>query len=1003
MQLNRLREGGRIDRTKPLTFTFNGKQMEGYRGDTLASALLANRIHLVGRSFKYHRRRGIIGAGAEEPNALMQIGVGAGTIPNCRATQVELYDGLSASTPNASPSLDFDIYGINNYLSRFLPAGFYYKTFMWPKTFWKKYEHHIRRASGIGTCPSAPDPDRYEKRNAHFDVVIIGGGPSGLMAALEAGRRGAEVLLADDQHEFGGRLLASHDAISGVPAVEWIDAIVSELKSLPNVHLLSRTTVFGYYDSNFLAMIEKVSDDSAFADGSLPRQRLWTVRARQVVIAAGSFERPFVFHNNDRPGVMLASAVSAYVNRFAVVPGHRSVLFANNNYAYKTALDLLQAGSSVLAVVDARQSPPENDLTRRLRESGTELLRSHVVFNTRGHNSVTAVEVGQITADGAFVAGSDRWIECDLLAVSGGWNPALDMHCQSGARATYDESKACFVPGKSVQAERSAGSCNGSFALSLCLAEGIAAGAAASQAAGFGPSGAVTELPAIEESEPEQVRPIWLVPSKFANGRGPKQFVDFQNDTSAADLRLAVCENYRSIEHVKRYTLLGFGTDQGKISNVNGIGIVAQYLGKDINSVGTTTFRPAYSPVTFGTLAGRDVGRLFDAVRKTPMHEWHVAAGAEFENVGQWKRPWYYPQRGESLEAAVRRECLATQRSIGILDYSTLGKIEVTGPDATAFLNMLYTNDKGRLPVGRCNYGFLLREDGSILDDGVTSRLGENHYYLTTTTGGAARVMAWMEQWLQTEWPHLKLYLTSVTDQWANISINGPNSRNLISEVCSDIDFRSDAFPMMSFREGTVAGVPARVFRVSFSGELAYEISVPASYGRSIWELLMSHGEKYEITPYGTETMHVLRADKGYVIVGQDTDGSVTPVDLGMNWILAKDKDFIGKRSLSRKAMKTPGRKQLVGLLSEDPNEVLPEGSQIVEHEPIAIPMPMLGHISSSYFSARLGCSIALGLVKDGRKRLGQTVFVDRMNGTAAKMKVVKPIFYDAEGVLQNA
>jgi len=479
--------------------------------------------------------------------------------------------------------------------------------------------------------------------------------------------------------------------------------------------------------------------------------------------------------------------------------------------------------------------------------------------------------------------------------------------------------------------------------------------------------------------------------------------VDLQNDTSAADIQMAIRENYCSIEHVKRYTLLGFGTDQGKLGNVNGIGIVAKCLGTDIASVGTTTFRPAYSPVTFGALAGRDVGSLFDPTRKTPMHGWHVKAGALFENVGQWKRPWYYPLAGESMGDAVKRECLATQKSVGILDYSTLGKIEVAGPDAVRFLNLVYSNDKGRLPVGRCNYGFMLAEDGSILDDGEASRLGENHFYLTTTTGGAARVMAWLERWLQTEWPELKVYLTSVTDHWANIAINGPNSRKLISEICSGIDFSQNAFPMMSFREGTIDGVPARIFRVSFSGELAYEINIPASYGRAVWEYLMSQGKKYEITPYGTETMHVLRAEKGYVIVGQDTDGSVTPVDLGMNWILAKDKDFLGKRSLSRAATAGAGRKQLVGLLTEVPHEVLTEGAQIVEQPPITVPTPMLGHVTSSYFSARIGRSVALALVKEGRRRVGDTVFVAGLDGSAVKATITKPLFYDPEGTLQNA
>jgi sarcosine oxidase subunit alpha len=601
------------------------------------------------------------------------------------------------------------------------------------------------------------------------------------------------------------------------------------------------------------------------------------------------------------------------------------------------------------------------------------------------------------------VENGSRRFDCDFLAVSGGWNPALDMHCQSGAKAQYDAAKACFVPGAPVQAERSAGSCNGSFGLRSCLREGIAAGAAAAHLAGFGDPQPQLPLPDVAELQEQSLQPVWMIPSRFPVGRGPKQFVDFQNDTTVGDLAMALHENYRSIEHIKRYTLLGFGTEQGKLGNVNGIGIIAELSGRDIPSIGTTRFRPAYSPVTFGALAGRDIGLLFDPIRKTPMHEWHVAAGATFENVGQWRRAWYYPRSTESMEDAVRRECLATQCGVGILDYSTLGKIDVQGPDAGRFLDLLYTNNKSQLAAGRCNYGFLLTEEGMLLDDGVTACLAENHFFVTTTSGGAARVMAWMERWLQTEWPELRVYLTSVTDHWANISVNGPQSRALISELSDDIDFSREAFPFMSFRDGILAGIPARVFRVSFSGELAYEINVPADYGLHVWDALIAAGQKYQITPYGTETMHVLRADKGYIIAGQDTDGSVTPVDLGMSWILSKNKEFLGKRSLSRSDMLREDRKQLVGLLPEDPAEVLPEGGQIVARSSISIPMLMEGHVTSSYYSARVGRSIALALLKGGRRRHGETVYVPRLDGRVAKVTVSSPVFYDPEGRLQNA
>jgi len=1001
MAASRLQHGGRIDRSRPLNFTFNGKPLQGFHGDTLASALLANGIRTVGRSFKYHRPRGIVGSGAEEPNAIVQIGLGSRTLPNYRATQVALYQGLAATSVNSWPSLEFDLLGLNDRLSRFLPAGFYYKTFMWPRRLWNTYEHYIRKSSGLGVAPAEPDPDRYDKCEAHFDVVVIGAGPAGLAAALEAGRRGARVLLADDQAELGGRLLDGKSTIAGQAGVDWVAATVAELRSLPAVEILPRTTVFGYYDQNFLGMLERASDHLAIPVANVPRERLWRVRAKQAVIAAGAFERPLVFHNNDRPGVMLTSAVRAYVNRYAVAPARRAVLFTNNDSAYAAVADLAENGVAVAAVVDVRRAP-RRDLAVAMADRGIELLAGHAVLNVRGSSGVQAVEVALLDSTTPQVTGPSRWIDCELLAISGGWSPTLDMHCQSGARARFDEEKACFVPGQSVQAERSAGACNGTFALRGCLQEGAAAGAAAAQDAGFGEAALVAPVAQAEDIPEQPIQPMWIVPSRFALGRGPKQFVDFQNDTSASDLQMAVRENYRSIEHVKRYTLLGFGTDQGKISNLNGIGIVAQCSGTDIPSVGTTTFRPAYSPVTFGALAGRDTGKLFDPARETPMHGWHVESGALFENVGQWKRPWYYPRAGETMHDAVQRECLAVKNGVGILDYSTLGKIEVQGPDAVRFLNLIYSNDQSRLKVGRCHYGLMLNEDGSILDDGIASRFGENHFFLTTTTSGAARVMAWLERWLQTEWPDLRVFLTSVTDHWANISINGPQSRSLMKELCSEIDFSNSAFPFMSFREATVAGVPARIFRVSFSGELAYEVSIPASYGLAVWEAFLDRGKKYSITPYGTETMHVLRADKGYIIVGQDTDGSVTPVDLGMRWILAKDKDFLGKRSLSRSATASSGRKQLVGLLTAAADEVPAEGAQIVEHESGSIPTPMLGHVTSSYFSARVGRSIALGLVKEGRKRLGETLYIAGLDGTTVKAVLTKPMFYDPEGSLQN-
>jgi len=1000
-QPNRLAAGGRIDRQKPLEFTFNGKHYQGYLGDTLASALLANGISVVGRSFKYHRPRGIIGSGPEEPNAILQIGNGAHTLPNYRATEIELHDGLEAKSVNCWPSVDFDVGAVNGLFSRFMPPGFYYKTFMWPKGMWMKYEQFIRKAAGLGVSPKEADPDSYDRMNTHCDVLVVGGGPAGLAAALEAGRSGARVILADEQAEFGGSLLSTHELIDGAPAMEWVAATLEELASIEEVHLLPRSTVFGYYDYNFLTILQRMTNPLSRRDEKGLRERLWRVRASQVVIATGAIERPLVFPNNDHPGIMLASAVSTYVNRYAVAPGPRSLVFTNNDSAYQTALDLADAGISVVAVVDVRPGSG-GDLPAQVRQRGIELIGGHVIVDVHGNKRVKDVEIMRLDATEDGVEGKARKIACDLVAVSGGWNPTVHLHCQSGGKACFDEDKACFVPGESVQAERSAGSCNGSFTLGECLAEGLVAGAAAAHAAGFGDGNMTTSVPATAAEGDDQLRPMWIVPSREPILHEHKQFVDMQEDVSAADIVLAAREGYESIELLNRYTTLGFGTDQGKLGNVNGMGILAKTLGKEIQSVGTITFRPAYTPITIGAIAGRDIGPLYDPVRKTAMHQWHEEAGAEFENVGQWKRPWYYPRPGETIHDAVNRECLAARNSVGVLDQSTLGKIDIQGPDVAELLSRVYTNSWTKLAIGRCRYGLMLGEDGMVMDDGVTARLGENHYLMTTTTGGAAHVMGWLERWLQTEWPELKVYLTSVTDHWATIGVVGPNSRKVITKLCDDIDFSREAFPFMSFREGKVVGVPVRVFRISFSGELTYEINVSANYGRAVWEAVMEAGKQYDITPYGTETMHVLRAEKAYIIVGQDTDGSVTPIDLGMDWIVAKDKDFLGKRSLSRPDSVRQDRKQLVGLLTDAPTEVLPEGGQIVDNPSAQIPMAMIGHVTSSYFSACLGHSIALALVKGGRARMGETVYLPLGDGRTVSAVIANPVFYDPEGARQN-
>ena len=996
-QSHRLPEGGRIDRGRPLRFTFNGRQYGGFAGDTLASALLANRVSVVGRGFKYHRPRGIFSAGSEEPNAIVQVETGAHTLANARATRVELYDGLVATSVNCWPSADYDFAAAIGLFSRLLPAGFYYKTFKWPASQWMTYEAIIRRAAGLGRAPDGPDPDRYDKLNIHCDVLVVGGGPAGLAAALTAGRTGARVILTDEQNEFGGALLSGHDEIDGAPAKEWVADAATQLDAMDEVRCLPRTTVFGYYHHNFLAALERVTDHLGPQDGGgLPRQRLWRIRAKRVVLATGAIERPLIFAGNDRPGVMLANAARTYVNRYAARPGRRAVLFTNNDSSYRAALDLRAAGVEVAAIVDTRPEPT-GDLPADAESTGIELIAGHGVVATHGRKRLSSIEVMTLGENGREVSGEVRRIECDLLAVSGGWNPTAHLFSQSGGRLRFDAAGACLVPAVAAQGARPAGAANGTFVLDGCLAEGWAAGAGAAAEAGFRTRGRAAGPPQATVTPEDAPGAYGAIPAPGHPEGGPKHFVDLQNDVTAADIALAVREGYGSVEHLKRYTTLGMGTDQGKTANVAGLAILARLGGTDVAGTGHTTFRPPYTPVTFGALAGRDVGALSDPVRRTPVHHWHERAGARFEDVGQWKRPWYYPRPGEDMAGAVNRECRAARDSLGIMDATTLGKIDIQGADAAELLNRVYTNAWSKLEVGRCRYGLMLGEDGMVMDDGVTARLGRNHYLMTTTTGNAARVLAWIEEWLQTEWPGLKVHVASATEQWATITLCGPNARRLLAEFTGDIDLGAEAFPFMAWREGTVGGVVARLFRVSFTGELSFEINVPARYGLGLWTAFMNAGEKYGITPFGTEAMHVLRAEKGYIIVGQDTDGTVTPGDLGMDWIVSKKKDFLGRRSLSRSDTARPGRKQLVGLETEDAALVLPEGAHVVENSGQAPPVPMSGHVTSSYYSANLGRSIALALIKDGRRRMGENVHV-ALEGRTARAVIRGPVFFDAEG-----
>lgn len=1000
-QSHRLHDGGRVNRSQPITFRFNGRSYTGYEGDTLASALLANGVMLVGRSFKYHRPRGIVSAGTEEPNALVQLERGARTISNMLATRIPLYEGLDATSVNCWPSPNFDVMSINSVFHRLLPAGFYYKTFMWPVSGWKVYEHFIRRAAGLGRSPEVPDADTYDKMNAHADVVVIGAGPAGLSAARAAARTGVRVILVDEQPELGGQLLNEQSEIDGKPASEWIAAIEAELTAMPDVTILRHTTAFGYYDHGFLGLLQNRSNNVAFGIDGRTRQRVWRVRAKRVILATGSLERPLIYADNDRPGCMLASALRTYVNRFGVKPGQRHVIFTNNDDAYRSALDLKAAGADVACVVDIR-GEPKGELVTRAIEAGIDVIDHSAITAVLGRKRVRGVEIMKLTADGSAVTGMARTVTCDTVGSSGGWNPVVHLHSHSAGKNVWRDADGVFVPGETLQAEHTCGAANGSFSLQSALNEGEFAGIEAASLLGK----TTPKQPTVPEATSDVIEQpwqlLWYIPTTKPAGQRGKHFLDQQNDVTVADVQLAAREGYRSVEHAKRYTTLGMATDQGKTGNIPGHAILAAALGQTIPQTGTTTFRPPYSPVTMGALAGRYVGEFFDPIRRTPMHDWHEHAGCLWEDVGQWKRPWYYPKHGESMHEAVSRECLAVRHKLGMLDATTLGKIDIQGPDAAEFINRVYTNAWLKLEPGKCRYGLMLGEDGMIMDDGVTSCLGENHYLMTTTSGGAARVLAWLEEWLQTEWPELKVYLTSVTEQYATLQLAGPNARALLQSFTSDIDLSAEAFPFMSWRDGTVGGIPARVFRISFTGELSYEINVPSSAGLSLWSDLMIAGEKYGITPFGTETMHILRAEKGFIIVGQETDGTVTPNDLGMDWIVSQKKpDFIGKRSLARADMVRADRKQLVGLKTTDPEEVLPEGGQIVAETRPEPPMAMIGHVTSSYYSAALGHSIAMALVKGGRSRIGETVYVPLENRTIS-CEIVEPVFYDKEGSRMN-
>ena len=993
-----------ITSQKVIKFTFDGKKYSAYKGDTLASALISHNVKVVGRSFKYHRPRGLLSIGSEEPNALFRVGIGSKAEPNIPATQIEMFDGLVVESQNRWPSLSFDLGFVNSFFSRLIPAGFYYKTFMWPSSMWEKYEWFIRRAAGLGKAANDhEDPDRYDHLHYHCDVLIAGGGLSGLISAYILGMSGAKVLIADEKNELGGSLLYEDDIkIDGSKGSVWAKKIEQQLADMNNVKVLKRSCVFGYHDHNFLTISERCSDHLSENSKKMSRHRLWKVRSKQVILAQGMHERPLVISGNDIPGVMLSSAVRGYINKYGVIPGRSVLICTNNDDAYRTAISLHKIGIKITGIVDSRneQSP---DLSKIIKKYNFKVFLGHVVTSIYGKNNVKSAEIAPISKDATDISALPFKISTDLVAMSGGWTPIVSLFSQSGGKLEWVEKQGFFKPAKHNQSNLSVGGSNGNFDFQECVDLTIKK-----------TNEILTRINkrkntkfAITASYPNfsyTPRNIWNIPNGRITGKGGKAFIDFQNDVTVSDIYLASREGYQSVEHLKRYTTTGMATDQGKTSNINALANLAEILQKPIEEVGTTTFRMPYTPTTLGNIGGRDIKNLFDPIRLTRINEWHNNHNAKFEHVGQWMRAWYYPKNNETFDEAVRREVYSARNSAGILDASTLGKIDIKGVDAAKFLDLVYTNTWSNLKIGKCRYGLMLKDDGMVMDDGVTSRLGTDHFHMTTTTGGAANVLNWLEEWHQTEWPHLKVYFTSVTESWSVISVSGPKSRDILNASNCSIDLSNESFEFMSFKEGVIDDIPVRVFRISFTGELSFEINAPARYGLQLWEKLIKAGKEFGLTPYGTEAMHVLRAERGFVIVGQETDGSVSPYDLGMGWIVSKKKnDFIGKRSLERECMNASNRKELVGLLTDNPEKVIPEGAHAIEVGSEDLPEKnILGHVTSSYFSPNCRRSIAMALLKDGRSRKGSKVSIPLLNGELIEAKVVNPIFFDPNGVRKN-
>ncbi len=988
----RLNKEGLINRNKKISFTFNGKKLFGYEGDTIASALIANGIHLVGRSFKYHRPRGFFGAGVEEPNAKLQVEFNGHSEPNVNATEMELVEGLSATSQNCWPSVNFDVGAINNFLKMFFPAGFYYKTFMWPKSFWYKiYEPFIRKAAGLGVASIEKDKERYEHKFEYCDLLVTGSGPSGLASAYAAAKNGAKVILAEDKPRFGGTLLTDDVSIDNLSGKDWAEKIITELKSMPNVTVKNRSQVFGYYDHNMLVMFERVSDHLEKKSKFTPRQRLWYIRAKETILSTGSIERPIVFGNNDTPGIFLSAAAKEYMKVYGVLVGKKPLIFTNNDSAYETALEFKKNNVEPI-ILDTREEH-SSELIDEAKSKGIDIRFSHGVIVANGYKKVKSAKIGKLNKDKNSFEKIET-VDCDCICVSGFWTPSVHLASQSGNKLKYEEKIDAFIPDKKKQHETSVGAANGSFTLEESLKHGFENGSNLS--AKITETKTEISIPNVNEKKYGAHDKFWCMP--LPKNENPKRFVDFQNDVSVSDIEIALREGYRSIEHVKRYTTLGMATDQGRTSNLNGLQLVSNIENKIVPEVGHTTFRPPFTPITIGTIVGREVGMEYMPTRKTPMHEWHEKNNAVFVDAGAWKRPRYYKQGNETLFEASKREAKNVRENVGICDVTTLGKIDIKGPDAAEFLNRVYTNAWMKLPVGKARYGLMLREDGIVMDDGTTTRISENHYHMTTTTAQAANVLSHLEYYLQIVWPELNVNVVSTTEQWAGAAIAGPKSRDMLSKLYPDLDVSNDALPFMGYKEADFFGVPSRIFRISFSGELAYEINVKSDHGMFMWEKMMEVGKEFGNQPYGTEALSTLRIEMGHV-AGPELDGRTIPSDVSLNGLVSKKKDFIGKNSLGREAFNVESRQKIVGLIPIDRKSSIPEGSHIVQDQNAKLPNPKLGHVSSSCWSVENNNPFSLAIMKDGKNMIGKKFFaVSPLKNKSIEVEVISSHYVDPEG-----